>query len=502
MTRLLLALPAVLILSLNSRGDDITERDELLKKAEASVKAAAAKVKNDPNRPIYHLQPPAYWNNDPNGPVFYKGYYHLFYQFNPYGDDWGHMHWGHFRSKDLVHWEHQPIALWPSKSRGEEHVFSGCAAITKKHQLMLIYTSIGSGKRLPEQWAAIPEDDQPVKWKKHPANPILTEKLHGDRKIYEWRDPFVFESDGHTYMVCGGNLNDNKGGQAVVNVYRAENDELTEWKYLGVLFQHPDKDVKNIECPLFFPLDGKWVLIVSQGRPVQYFVGKLEPKTMRFTSEKRGVMDFGSYYAPNCVIDAEGRRIIWGWVQGFPKGKGWNGCMTLPRVLALSDDDLTLWQGPIPELENLHGKNRYYENIGVAGEHVLDNVKGDALEIVAGLIRGKAEEVGLKIRRSEDGKKAVTISFNGKTLHVAGLDVPFRLPPDKETLVLHVFMDHSVLEVYASHGPADRGRACITRILDAAPDDQGVAMFARGGKAECKWLSSWQMKSIWTDKPK
>ena len=102
MTRLLLALPAILILSWNSRGDDITERDELLKKAEASVKSAAAKVKTDPNRPIYHLQPPAYWNNDPNGPVYYKDHYHLFYQLNPYGDDWGHMHWGHFRSKDLV----------------------------------------------------------------------------------------------------------------------------------------------------------------------------------------------------------------------------------------------------------------------------------------------------------------------------------------------------------------------------------------------------------------
>src|SRR5262249_50515126 len=111
------------------------EREELLQRAETSLKAAAAKVKDDPNRPIYHLQPPANWNNDPNGPIFYKGNYHLFYQLNPYGDAWGHMHWGHFRSKDLVHWEHQPIVLWPSQSRGEEHVFSGCAAVTKKGQL-------------------------------------------------------------------------------------------------------------------------------------------------------------------------------------------------------------------------------------------------------------------------------------------------------------------------------------------------------------------------------
>src|SRR5207244_5125589 len=92
-------------------------------------------------------------------------------------------------------------------------------------------------------------------------------------------------------------------------------------------------DVKNIECPLFFPLEGKWVLIVSQGRPVQYFVGELDPKTMRFKAKKRGVMDHGSYYAPNCMVDAKGRRVLWGWVQDFPKGKGWNGCLTLPRWL-------------------------------------------------------------------------------------------------------------------------------------------------------------------------
>lgn len=466
-------------------------RDELLRRAEASLKAAALKVKDDPNRPVFHVQPKANWNNDPNGPVYFKNYYHLFYQHNPYGDDWGSMHWGHVRSKDLVHWEHQPIALAPSKSRGEDHVFSGCAAITKKRQVMLIYTSIG--KRSPEQWAAVPEDDSLVKWKKHPANPILTEKLHGNVKVHEWRDPFVFESAGRTFLVAGGNLNASRGGQAVVNVYQAENDDLTAWKYLGVAFTHPDKDVNNIECPLFFPLDGKWVLIVSQGRPVHYFVGDLDAKTMRFAAKTRGVMDRGSFYAPNCMADANGRRVLWGWVQDFPKGKGWNGCLTLPRRLTIASDG-TLIQRPIPELEKLRDEGWASDNVAVSNEKMLTSVKGNSLEIVATMKRKTAEEVGLKLRRSADGKKAVTVSYDGKKLHVAGLDVPLTPASGGDALDLHIFLDHSVLEVYA-----DGGRICITRLVNAAPDDRGVAVFARGGQAEFKFLRTWSMKSIWKD---
>jgi beta-fructofuranosidase len=463
---------------------------KMVDQANASVLRAKTRVEKDPNRPIFHLQPPALWNNDPNGPIFYHGTYHLFCQHNPYGDDWGHMHWGHFKSKDLIHWEHMPIALAPSEDLGEEHCFSGCATVTKKGQVMVIYTSIG--KRLPEQWAAVPEDDELSRWRKHPANPILTEKLHGDTKVHEWRDPFVFESNGRTYMVCGGNLNAGQGGQAVVNVYAAENDDLTAWKYLGVLFTHPDKDVKNIECPLFFPLEGKWVLIVSQGRPVQYFVGELDTKTMRFKAKKRGVMDHGSYYAPNCMVDAKGRRVLWGWVQDFPKGKGWNGCLTLPRWLRIAHD-LTLLQDPIPEMEKLRGQGHVYDDPSVTDEKVLTE-KGDALEIYATLERGTAEEVGLKLRRSADGKKAITISFNGKKLHVAGLDVPFTPDFGGGVVGLHIFMDHSVLEVYAG-----RRRPWITRVVNAAPEDQGVAVFARGGKAQFETLRTWQVKSIWKD---
>jgi sucrose-6-phosphate hydrolase SacC (GH32 family) len=465
------------------------ERAELLARAQASVESAAKRVADDPDRPAYHLRPPAYWNNDPNGPVFYKGWYHVFYQHNPYGDDWGHMHWGHWRSRDLAHWEQRPIALWPSEDAGEEHVFSGCAALTSQGKLMLFYTSIGS--RPPEQWGAVPEDDDLGRWKKHPANPLLTEKLHGAVKVHEWRDPFFFRCGGKSYLVLGGNLNGSKGGQAVVNIYQAAKDDLTEWKYMGVLFTHPDSAVRNIECPLFFPLGPKWLLVVSQGKPVHWFIGTLDEKSMRFRAEQQGAMDYGDYYAPNCLEDGKGRRVLWGWVQGFKGGRGWNGCLTLPRVLSLRPDG-RLGQEPAAELEKLRGPGLpSVSGVRVAGGRVLDGVRGSTLELRAVFEAGNAKALGLRVRRSDDGKSAVTIRWDGEQLDVAGTKVPLALAPGK-TLELRVFLDRSVLEVYS------QGLVCVTRVVYPGRDHMGVEAFGEGGTATLRSLEAWLMRTIWS----
>src|SRR5487761_1777683 len=98
-------------------------------KAMQAVRAAVPLAEADPDRPIYHFHPPANWNNDPNGTIFYQGWHPLFYQFNPYGSEWGNMHWGHARSRDLVSWEHLPIALCPSEGQGERQVYSGGAIL-------------------------------------------------------------------------------------------------------------------------------------------------------------------------------------------------------------------------------------------------------------------------------------------------------------------------------------------------------------------------------------
>ena len=162
-------------------------------------------------------------------------------------------------------------------------------------------------------------------------------------------------------------------------------------------------------------------------------------------------------------------------------------------MLSLGPDGLLL-QEPAPELQALRGEHRAEEAVELgAMPHVLDRVRGDTLEIIAEFERGDAGSFGLKVFRSADGKRAVSIGFDGKHLEVAGTKAPLELRPD-EALRLHVFLDRSVLEVYAN------GRTCVTRVVHPEADDLGVEAFARGGKATLKSLDSWTLGSIWPER--
>lgn len=234
---------------------------QAIAKAEASVAQARAAVEKDPNRPAYHFQAPAYWMNDPNGPIYYQGEYHLFYQHNPYGENWGHMHWGHAKSRDLVHWQHLPIALAPSEDQGEEHCFSGSVIVDENGIPRAFYTSIGPDTPAYDgavQWMAYSGDGMQT-WTKYPGNPVLTEDLHGDLKILDWRDPYVWREKNAWYVVLGGHPKDGRGAAFL---YQSPN--LVDWKFLNILYQSKPEDQEgNWECPNFFPLGDKRVLVYS-----------------------------------------------------------------------------------------------------------------------------------------------------------------------------------------------------------------------------------------------
>lgn len=456
-------------------------------KAIEAVKAAIPKAQADPDRPVYHFRPPAQWNNDPNGTIFYRGWHHLFYQHNPYEAKWGHMHWGHARSRDLVNWEHLPIALWPSLERGEEHVYSGGAIAGPDGRPVLFYTSIG--QRDPEQWLALPTDDDLITWEKYPGNPVVSLKHHGALKVDSWRDPFLFREAGRTFMVTGGNLG-QRGGYAAVQLYEAQDRQLTQWKHLGPIFRHPDRSVRNIECPNFFKLNGKWVLLISPHRPVEYFVGDFDLARNRFVPETQGVLDPGDDYASNVSFDDRGQCILWLWARtNTPPEKGWNSAMALPRVLTIGEDG-HLRQTPVPALATLRGPESSMANLLLEKKTVPlgEKASGDCLELDVTFEITTARSVGLRVRCSSDGKRATEIAFEPGSGMLTVESRKGYVGRDKK-LHLRVFLDKRLMEVYANDGA---GAMLIA--LAGEPADQGLELLARNGTATLRSLQAWNMK--------
>jgi beta-fructofuranosidase len=466
---------------------------EALIRATSAVEAAVPRAQADPARPIFHVTAPAQWVNDPNGPIFYKGAYHLFYQLTPFSDESGIKYWGHVRSRDLVKWEQLPIAIAPSDNLGEESIWSGCCTINGAGQPMAFYTSIGKGKSAftqAVQWAATSDDDL-IHWEKSSANPVLSEALHGGKKIYDWRDPFIFRDRKRTFMVLGGSLNESKGGQAVVNIYEAENAELTKWKYRGVLFQLPDAGARTAECPNFFKLGDEWVLFVSPYGKVQYFIGEFDGETCRFRPRARGLVDYGpNFYAPNTMLVPDGRRLVWGWVNGFPGGRGWNGCLSLPRQLSFSRDG-QLRQNPAPQLEKLRGKGVAWRNVHVGQDRItLPLPEPNTLEIEAEIDLSAATSVNLGIR-SGSKDAPVTVGFNGLELQVLDVKAPLNLAKGERKLKLRIFIDRSVLEIFANE------TACVTKTIVPLEASPTLEIRAEGGTATAKLIQAWPMKTIW-----
>ena len=484
-----LSLLALFLWPLCLRGESA---NEALTRAAAAVQAAAPRAQADSAHPIFHVTAPAQWINDPNGPIFHKGFYHLFYQLHPFSDESGPKYWGHVRSRDLAKWEHLPIALAPSSAAGETEIWSGCCTINGLGQPMCFYTSIGPDKPAfdrADQWAAIGDDDL-VHWYKSPANPVLTEALNGGKKIYDWRDPFIFQDKTRTFLVTGGHM--AKDREAAVNIYEAENLELTKWKYRGVMFQHPDAGAPTVECPNFFKLGDQWVLFVSPYGKVQYFVGDFDAETCRFQPRTRGLLDYGSsFYAPNTMQVPDGRRLVWGWLNGFPGGHGWNGCLSLPRQLSLSRAR-ELRQNPAPQLSKLRGKPVERRNVRLEnGGTILALPKTNTLEILVEFDLLTAKSVALEIKSGAADAKPIRVNFDGAELQVLDAKAPLALAKGERTLKLRIFIDRSVLEVFANE------TVCVTKTI--APLDAGATLELRAsrGRTTARRVQAWPMKTIW-----
>jgi len=470
-------------------------KDPAIAQAMEAVRAAIPKAAKDPTRPVYHFRPPAQWMNDICGALYHKGNYHIFYQFNPFGDTWGAKgsSWGHARSRDLVRWEHLPIAIVPSADRGELRCNSGCVAVNGQGTPMIFYTFVPEAKgRKREQWAAIACDNELRTWRKLDKNPLMAAGRGGVPADMNagWSDPFLFRAGGRTFATFK-----SSGGA----VCEALNPDLTAWKFAGKL------DGVSGECPNFFPLQGRWVLLRST-YPPSYQVGRFDPAAMKFhMNGPSGTLDHAygpkrpenfatkrGFYGTNVLFDAKGRCILFGWVSGFEAGRGWNGCMSLPRVLTLDGNGRPI-QTPAPELAALRGRHTRVRDLTLDNRgHVIEGARGDTLEVLAELEPGTAKAAGLKLRRSNDGGKAIVLRHDGRVLDAAGTPVPLTLDDKQRTLTLHVFLDKSAMEIFINGG-----RECVTRVIYPGQDDLGVEAFAEGGSATIRALDVWLLGSIW-----
>lgn len=297
------------------------------------------------SRPLYHYRPESNWINDPNGLCQVDGWYHLFFQYNPHGSEWGDIHWGHARSLDLFHWETLPIAMTPDAARGELHCFSGGCCKDADGKPHFYYTSIGSesdGRDCvhgAQQWMAEPTDAR-ITALRQTDEFAVTDAIHGGAHVRDWRDPCVFEWQGQYLMALGGCLEE----RGCVLLYTSP--DMKHWTYRHVLAQSAVADGVPWECPNFFPLDGRFVLFYSPCGQVMAQVGTLDEE-LRFHCLHEEVLDPGErqgYYAPQAFRDESGQTILFGWMPecdgALSLAKRWSGVMSLPRVLRVENDRL------------------------------------------------------------------------------------------------------------------------------------------------------------------
>lgn len=483
----------------------IQQAEEALQQTKASM--------NERFRLGYHIMAPANWINDPNGLVQYKGEYHVFYQHHPYDENWGPMHWGHVKSKDLVHWEHLPIALAPGDVCDSDGCFSG-SAVDNDGELTLIYTGhhyTDKENDIFYQNQNIATSKDGVTFEKVGENPVIA--APPEDSTHHFRDPKVWKHENYWYMILGNQTMEQTGR---VILYKSA--DLRKWEYVGVLAQSDGTHGFMWECPDFFELDGKHVLMISpQGMEADgddyknlfqtgYFVGDYQYETNQFQHGSFIELDHGhDFYAVQTFLDDKNRRIAIGWMDMWEadmptKKDGWCGALTLPRELKLTSDNKIL-MNPVEELNLLRNtEHAVCADQSISGTHLVEE-KGDLLEINVefDFNRTSASSVGLKIRGIKEEETVLTYDIKEQKLMLdcsksgKKKDSVRRVSVQSDSkLSLRVFIDRSSIEVFANEG-----QATMTSRIYPTEERAGVEIFAEGGEALVADCTYWNLKDIW-----
>lgn len=321
-----------------------------LKKANEYLKAHLHEVKKD-FLPTYHAHSPLNWANDPNGFSYFNGEYHLFYQYHPYKNEWGPMHWGHLKSKDLLHFTNLPIALAPDEDKENHGIFSGTAIEdpNEKGTLLVYYTSHYSLNNETREETALAISIDGINFTKKGVI-ISTDKIPEGFSKVDFRDPKIYFEDGTYYLLMASNKN-NKGA---VLVYKGKERDKFEYSFSIML----ENMGKQVECPDLLKFDDKYVLIYSalhEDKPAtnRYAVLNLNIKEGNYHLLNDETLDYGSdFYAAQTLYDGKSYYLI-AWLSSWKKkwefietNQGFSGVFTLPRILSLNENHLI--QRPLP----------------------------------------------------------------------------------------------------------------------------------------------------------
>lgn len=478
------------------------------------------RIMSDPHRPTYHFVSPEgmAYPFDPNGAIYWNGKYHVGFIYQSYRKGFREHYWGHSVSSDLLHWQLYPDMLDVQVGDIEKGIFSGGAFLSREGVPHIMYHGQGSSTNL----VAYSTDSDLRKWKKFEGNPVLKtpekgDPMHGKYRAWDPEGWYDKETD-YYYQISGGD---------VAGFFRSK--DMEEWEYLGDLIPQGDRkrlDFEDLSCPDFFPIGNKHMLLfISHNLGTQYYIGSFEKGTYTIEQHHRMNWPGGTFFAPEQLVDDQGRNLIWGWVlerkPDHLEDFGWSGIMSMPRALSLSDQEV-LQIHPPEEFRQLRRKGIAVNQVALtpSSEKTL-NIAGKALEIEVEMYGGDTAPYGVKVFCSPDEKEETVIRYDpinkelvidfakssisgkgnltvrpncmrkpeleGFTEPVSVQRAPLELA-EGESLKLDIFIDNSIIEVFAN------GRQCVTQVAyPELPDSHLVKLFSGNETVQVSSAKVWHM---------
>lgn len=475
---------------------------------EADLCIPAERFAHDHTRPQYHLLPLANWTNETHGLLYYNERYHIFNQKNGANVFLGNINWGHFSSPDLIHWtEHRPV-LSPGPGYDQIGIWSGHVVTDEEGSPVIFYT--GGDGAVFGICRASPQDRSLLSWEKSKANPLIK----GNPPQYprtDLRDPYIWKEDSAWYMVVGYGILEDSTEQGALLLYRSQ--DLTAWEYRGIFFHHkPWPETPGIfwEMPVFWKMGEKYILLVNpipyQKKPARaiYWVGEF--KQERFVpdhEQPRHLEIINRLLSPSVAQDEEGRTTAIAIIPDLIPAEmqyqqGWTHLYSIPRLWELKDS--MLFQSPHPALKKLRGTPLQRSNLHLQKGDTLAIAKGQQLELLLKLDISQTSSFNLIVGKNAQNGEATSLHFDleATTLLIdhtkSSLNPLFEKRKEtgifhhspQEPLLLHIFVDGSVLEGFVNNKEAFTTRFFTT---DSASDE--IELVVQKGSLQVLDMTVW-----------